>query len=199
MLLTALFKDLPKKLILASSSPRRKDLLSLCGFPFEIIPSDFDEDAVVISSPKELVETLSLEKAQTILKKFPEAIIFGADTTVALDQEILGKPKDKDDACQMLYRMQGRDHLVWGGYTILSNQHCITESCVTKVFFNPLSEEEIRAYVDTGEPMDKAGSYGAQGIGSTFIKRIEGSYTNVVGLPLAEFTVSLKSFISNIK
>ncbi|MDZ4785929.1 MAG: Maf family protein [bacterium] len=183
---------LQNNLVLASSSPRRKELLTTCGLNFEVYPSGIDEEIVKANSPKELVEILSLQKAQDVFKKFPNSFVVGADTVVALDGEILGKPKDRDHAIRMLMSLQGRDHYVWGAFTILSKDIQYTESCQTKVFFEALTKSEIEKYVDTNEPMDKAGSYGAQGIGASFVNRIEGSYTNVVGLPLSQFISAAK-------
>jgi septum formation protein len=164
----------------------------MCGLEFEIIPADIDEDSFLGRAPEKLVRDLSFEKAAVIARQNPEAAVIGADTIVVLDGKVLGKPKDKDDAIDMLMRLQGRIHLVVGGFTILDNGERLTESCETKVTFMKLTPQEIKAYVETGEPMDKAGAYGAQGIGASFVDKIEGSYTNVVGLPLRECIAALK-------
>lgn len=181
-----------KKLILASSSPRRRELLSMCGLVFDVIPADVDEESFNARPPEKLVRDLSFEKATVISRKNPEAAVIGADTIVVLDGEILGKPKDEAHAIQMLKRLQGKTHSVWGGFTILTDGERLTETCETKVAFMKLSDQEIKAYVKTGEPLDKAGSYGAQGIGASFVERIDGSYTNVVGLPLRECISALR-------
>lgn len=181
-----------KKLVLASSSPRRRELLSMCGLAFDIKAADIDEDSFLGRAPERLVRDLSFEKAATIARHIPGAAVLGADTIVVLDGEILGKPKDKADAAAMLQKLQGRTHSVIGGFTILSDGERLTETCETKVSFIKLTPQEINAYVATGEPMDKAGAYGAQGIGASFVDKIEGSYTNVVGLPLKECLAALR-------
>lgn len=164
----------------------------MCGLEFDILPADIDEDSFLGRAPEKLVRDLSFEKAAAIAKQYPDAAVIGADTIVVLDGKVLGKPKDKADAIDMLTRLQGRAHLVVGGFTILNNGERLTESCETKVTFMKLTPTEIKAYVETGEPMDKAGAYGAQGIGASFVDKIEGSYTNVVGLPLRECVAALK-------
>lgn len=181
-----------KKLILASSSPRRQELLSMCGLTFDVIPANIDEDSFLGRSPEKLVRDLSYEKAAVIARNNPEAAVIGADTIVVLDGEVLGKPKDSNDAFKMLSKLQGRTHSVVGGFTVLINGERLTESCETKVTFTKLTPDEISAYVATGEPLDKAGAYGAQGIGASFVERIDGSYTNVVGLPLRECIAALR-------
>lgn len=193
------------RIILASASPRRQELLKTVVPEFEIIPSDFDEAVPEdIVEPCEIVKFLSRMKAKQvaedeILKMGPdeEAIVIGADTVVSLDGEILGKPKDRDDAIRMLKELQGRTHEVYTGVSLYGVTDFKIEEYKnyyqkTTVEFMPLSEEEIAAYVDTGEPMDKAGSYAIQGLAAKFICRIEGEYANVVGLPLAELYYNLK-------
>ena len=175
-----------KKIILASTSPRRKDLLAMCGIQFDVVPSDVNEDEFPNEDAPALVERLSFAKAEVIAKLYPNDFVIGADTTVAVKDRILGKPNTAAEAISMLQLLRGKTHTVWGGFTILCGDRRATELCKTQVTFRDLSDQEIAAYVKTGEPMDKAGSYGAQGIGASFILKIEGSYTNVVGLPLAE-------------
>lgn len=185
--------DRSKKLILASSSPRRVELLKMCGVEFETLPSQFDEESVSSSTPRELVEKLSYEKAALVSGLRPDAYVLGADTVVVFNNTVLGKPRDRDDAIRILSLLQGNEHQVWSAFTIIGNFGHHTEAVMTKVVFAPLTEKEISAYVDTHEPMDKAGAYGAQGIGATFISKIEGSYTNVIGLPVVEVIAALKS------
>ncbi len=164
----------------------------MCGLVFDVVPANVDEDSFLGRTPEKLVRDLSFEKASVIAKQYPQAAVIGADTVVVLDGEVLGKPKDSEDAVRMLERLQGRNHQVLGGYTVLNNGERLTESCQTAVSFIKLSLAEIKAYVATGEPLDKAGAYGAQGIGAAFVEKIEGSYTNVVGLPLRECIAALR-------
>lgn len=177
-------------IILASKSPRRKELLSMCGFEFEIKPAKADETLPENISPKEAVEYLSRIKAEAINDN--ENIIIGADTVVALGNEIMGKPKDEEDAFLMLSKLSGEIHSVFTGVTLIKKDKKITFSAETKVEFYPLSEEEIREYIATKEPMDKAGAYGIQGYGGLLVKSIEGDYNNVVGLPIALLSRKIK-------
>jgi len=188
------------RLILASTSPRRRELLGALGLSFEIQPSDFDEDAVPVgeSSPEEWVVTLAAGKALAVAMQVKEsAIVIGADTTVVLDGACLGKPKDPEDACRMLRSLSGRTHTVYTGLAIIQvtngeAQSPITDVVGTEVVFDELTDEVIEAYVATGEPLDKAGSYGIQGKALSFIPRISGDYFNVVGLPLNRLVSLLK-------
>lgn len=189
-----------KKIILASSSPRRKELLELIGIPFIVDPSQAEEIIDELLTPKEVVESLALLKAKDVAKRYPEGIIIGADTIVVLDNEILGKPVSHADAFNSLQKLQGKAHQVYSGVAIINaktNQSCVCHQA-TKVFMSPLNEAEIHHYIATGEPMDKAGSYGIQGIGAVFIEKIEGDYFNVVGLPLSLLRKQLKDFQINL-
>jgi septum formation protein len=173
------------KIILASSSPRRKDLLNQIGFDFEIIVSDVDED-IGERDPAELVKKLAYAKANAVAGGAGDAIIIGADTIVWIDDEILGKPADAEHAFKMLKQLSGRAHRVYTGLAIFNtatNERKVTVD-ETDVYFRELSDEEINAYIATGEPMDKAGAYGLQGRAAMFVRRIEGDYFTVVGLPL---------------
>ncbi len=181
-------------IILASKSPRRKELLSMCGFEFEIKPAEADETLPENISPKEAVEYLSQIKAEAINDN--ENIIIGADTVVALGNEIMGKPKDEEDAFLMLSKLSGKIHSVYTGVTIIKKDERITFSSETKVEFYPLTEQEIRDYISTKEPMDKAGAYGIQGLGGLLIKSVEGDYNNVVGLPVAELSRKIKCVLN---
>ena len=175
-----------RRIILASASPRRKALLEELGLKFEVIVSSFDEESIKIKNPKKLVETLSKKKAQEVANKIPDAIVIGADTVITLDNTILGKPRDKKDAQRMLSILSGKVHSVITGFTIIDSLHkiSITKSLGTKVYFKKLNLKQIKEYIDTGEPMDKAGAYAIQEEGGKFVAKIEGDYSNIVGLPL---------------
>jgi septum formation protein len=183
-----------KKIILASKSPRRKQILQQVGLEFTVEVSDFDEAQVKFKTPEDLVEKLSLEKAKVIAGKNPDAIIIGADTTVIYKNEIIGKPTSKQDAVRILKLLSGNIHEVVTGFTVISDKKSITKHVTSKVKFKKLSEVEIKAYVATGEPMDKAGGYGIQDKGGLFIENIQGDYFNVVGLPIFAVSEALKQF-----
>jgi septum formation protein len=175
------------RLILASSSPRRKELLMGLGLKFEVCSPDCDENVLLNERPVELVKRLSLKKALVGAKQFSTEWVIGADTIVVIDDKILGKPENEADAQSMLRQLQGRKHKVFGGFALVNSTlgKQYIEAHDSEVEMMPLSEEEIHAYVKTREPMDKAGSYAIQGIGAGLISRVEGSYTNVVGLNIA--------------
>ena len=182
---------LPRNLqiVLASGSPRRREILEQIGLPFTVIPSQAEEDMSREISPSLAVQSLSLLKAADVAKSQPEnALIIGADTVVVFEDEILTKPKDVEDAKAMLRRLSGNCHSVLTGLTVLrrwdGKSISVTEE--TKVYFKKLSEQEIESYVSTKEPLDKAGSYGVQGLGGLFVEKIDGDYYNVVGLPLSK-------------
>lgn len=186
------------KWILASASPRRKELLSQIGLEFEIKVSDADENISESLLPDELVKRLSKIKATAVREELStgspeeETAIIGADTVVYLNGEILGKPKDEEDAFRMLRALSGVSHSVFTGVTILLPGETITFANETKVTFDTLSDEEIRKYIASKEPMDKAGAYGIQGLGGAFVTSIEGEYANVVGFPIGEFSHILR-------
>jgi septum formation protein len=177
-----------KGIILASASPRRRELLRQLGLTFEVIPSKIEEDVKYGEEPCEHVLRLARLKAQEIARDQDSAVIIAADTIVVLGGEILGKPKDEEEAFEILSQLSGRVHRVFTGFCVLdaSDGSEYSEAVESKVRFKHLSPEEIRGYIKTGEPMDKAGAYAVQGRGSYMIKEIQGSYTNVVGLPLCE-------------
>jgi len=183
-----------RKIILASSSSRRKQILEQVGLNFIVEVSDYEEKSIPGVSPSEFVETLSLEKANVVAKNHNDAIIIGADTIVVLDNQILGKPKTKQDAREMLKKLSGNTHSVFTGFTIIDtvNKRTITNHVETKIRFKNLSEEEILAYIETGEPMDKAGAYGVQDRGALFVEHIEGDYSSVMGLPIVKIFEILK-------
>jgi septum formation protein len=176
------------KLILASKSPRRSDLLEKAGLTFSIVPSDFDESSVAMSDPESYVKRLARSKAIDISKKYPDSWVLGADTIVLIDDSILGKPGSKDEARSMLKQLSGKTHQVITGYCLCcqTKNDIISETVKTDVRFKTLSDSEIEWYIQTGEPFDKAGAYAIQGIGTFLVKSINGSYANVVGLPVCE-------------
>ncbi|OPZ58887.1 MAG: Maf-like protein YhdE [Deltaproteobacteria bacterium ADurb.Bin510] len=182
--------------MLASASPRRKELLGFTGLDFETWTSDVDETPLAAEDPADFCQRLSREKAQAGSLKHPGTLIIAADTIVVLEGRILGKPADAEQAKAYLRSLSGRTHEVMTGYTVLDTVAGQTISRVVKtaVSFKRMSEAEIEWYVASGEPMDKAGAYAIQGSGGLFIERIDGSHSNVVGLPLAEIYSDLKSF-----
>lgn len=187
-----------KRIVLASKSPRRRELLSLLGFTdFLILPAE-GEEAPGERAPGDAVERIALSKARESLARYraeggaEDALVIAADTLVYLDGRPLGKPADEKDAKDMLRRLSGKKHLVCTGVALLTGgrEHVFHEE--TAVYFRDLSDEEIDGYIRSGEPMDKAGAYGAQGLGSLFIRRLEGDFFNVVGLPVCRLAQELK-------
>lgn len=175
------------ELILASASPRRQELLSRLGLDFTVIPARGEESLTPGLSPQEQVLRLAGQKALEVSVRqdhSPGRVILSADTVVVLDGSILGKPRDTDDAARMLSALSGRSHQVLTGVCVLSEAGAQRHCEETQVFFRPLTSSEILAYVETGEPMDKAGAYGIQGYGALFAEKIIGDYFNVMGLPL---------------
>ncbi|MFA6135821.1 MAG: Maf family protein [Candidatus Paceibacterota bacterium] len=189
-----------KKIVLASSSPRRKELLSQVGLQFEVDPSNYQEDMSLKMEPSKLAEYLSLGKAKDVALKHKDSIIIAADTFCVLDGEFLGKPKTEERAKAMLSKLSGRVHSVITGFAIIDTKtnKQVSKSVETKVYFKNLSDYEINAYVASGEPLDKGGGYAMQGIASLFIERIEGDYFNIIGLPIFSLSVELKKFGINI-
>jgi len=175
-------------LILASKSPRRKYLLEKTGLRVNIIPSNVDESDFKPTPPKSYVKILSCAKARNISDQNPDNWVLGADTIVVINGTVLGKPKDENQARRMLQMLSGRKHQVFTGFTLSHQARAeqFTDVIVTDVFFKHLSADEIDWYIATGEPFDKAGAYAIQGIGTFLIKKINGSYTNVIGLPVCE-------------
>lgn len=183
-------------LILASTSPRRKQLLQNFSVPFSVIPSTFDEASVsTLMNPKDYAERLSLEKATEVLQRIEEdCVVIGADTIVVMNETILNKPTSYEEAVAMLQTLSNETHIVITGVSILTKEGSHTFSEETKVTFYPLSNEDVERYVQSGSTYDKAGGYGIQDdYGSTFIKKIEGCYTNVVGLPLGRLKFEMQS------
>lgn len=183
------------RIILASTSPRRKELLQSVGIKFEVIAPLSDESLLHNENPKDYALRLALEKAISVSQNLEgDFLVIGADTVVVVDDEILGKPSNVEGARAILSKISGREHHVLTAFSISKPKNTIMHSEVvdTKVRVKTLEPDEIEGYIKTGEPMDKAGAYGIQGIGSFLIKGIEGSYTNVVGLPLVEVLEALK-------
>lgn len=172
-------------LVLASASPRRQELLRNAGIAFEVQPAHIPEDPLAGESAKDCAERLAREKALAIARLRPDAIVLGADTVVVVEGQMLGKPADAADAARMLRLLSGRTHHVITGVCIVTGGQWIVDSATTSVTMSEITSEEIGDYVSTGEPMDKAGAYAIQGIASRWIPRIEGDYSNVVGLPIA--------------
>jgi septum formation protein len=173
-------------LILASASPRRRELLSTLGLDFTVIPSPVDEASIDVTGllPEQLVEKLAMVKAYAVAEHHPDAVVLGADTVVVLHNRVYGKPTDAEDAIRMLGELQGNVHQVFTGMAIVRHGHVTSAVETTQVWMQPLTLAERQAYVATGEPLDKAGAYAIQGVGSTLIPRVDGCYFNVVGLPL---------------
>jgi septum formation protein len=172
-------------LVLASASPRRQELLRSAGIPFEVQPADIPEDPLPGETAKACAERLAREKALAVARQRPHDCVLGADTVVVVDGQILGKPFDAADAARMLRLLSGRGHQVITGVCLVVGGQCSVGSETTSVTMSEISENDIDDYVASGEPMDKAGAYAIQGIASRWIPRIEGDYSNVVGLPVA--------------
>ena len=183
-----------KKIILASASPRRRDLLSSLGLDFEVYATDADESAPEGVTPAELVAILARRKAEAALARCHDVIIVAADTVVSIDGVVLGKPQDDCDAARMLRMLSGRKHTVYTGVCVAAAGDCVTETVATDVYMRRLSDDEMWNYIRTGEPRDKAGAYGIQGLGGIFVTRIEGEYFNVTGMP-KEATARLLSHL----
>ena len=191
-----------KPLILASQSPRRKYLLKQIGMKFRIIPSRVAEVFLSRQSPGENAQRIALEKATDVAARLRRGIVIGADTLVVLDHHVLGKPKSKDDAKRMLRLLSGREHSVYTGFALkdVETGKQIAGVEETKVRFRKLTEKEITDYVNSGSPMDKAGSYGIQDdVGAVFIERVNGCFYNVVGFPLARFYSTLQRFVADLE
>jgi septum formation protein len=174
----------PPRVILASQSPRRRELLALVGIPHTVRPADIDETYEPGEAPRAHAERLAREKAAVVAAGEPDAIVIGSDTIVVVDGDVLGKPRDEAHAAAMLSRLAGRSHTVMTAVAVRwrgAERSAVEEVGVT---FHPLTAEDVRAYIATGEPMDKAGAYGIQGYGATIVARVDGDYFAVMGLPL---------------
>ena len=182
------------ELILASSSPRRRDLLGQVGLSFRIDRADIDESHINGEKAGDYVSRLSSEKARVVAKRHPDAVILAADTVVVLDGDIIGKPKSQSDGLDILLRLSGNIHEVLTGVAVIQSSREETFLTSSRVVFREISISEIMWYLNTGEPEDKAGAYGVQGKGAAFVSAVYGSVTNVIGLPLAETLCLLKKF-----
>ncbi len=188
-----------KQIVLASSSPRRSALLRQIGMTFEVVPPDVDESRFSFDDdPPGTVERLALEKARSTARRVDARgrLVLGADTVVLFEGQVLGKPVDADDAFSMLGRLTGRTHRVLTGFALLEPEttRSVTAHEWTTVYMRDCTHQDIRAYVDTGEPLDKAGSYGANALGAGLITRVEGCFYNVIGLPLSRLLIALETF-----
>ena len=184
------------KIVLASASPRRKELLEKLGFEFEVDPGNHAEQLRPTSDPHALAREISLKKASIVAGKYPDALIIAADTFIVFGDTILGKPENKAESRKMLTTLNGNAHIVITGFSIVDTKSgkTVSGSTGTTVYMKELTPQEIDAYVKSQEPLGKAGAYAIQGIGAVIIDRIEGDYFNVVGLPLSTLTEALKEF-----
>jgi septum formation protein len=181
------------RLVLASASPRRRELLAAAGVPFHVDPVDADERVLAGETPAQYVERVARAKAELGRARHPEDVVLGADTTVTIDDQILAKPEDGPDAVRMLSMLAARPHDVLTAVALAWSGGVVSHVERTRVWFAPMSPADIRWYVESGEPMDRAGAYAIQGLASRFVTRIEGSYPNVVGLPVAAVLQMLTS------
>ncbi len=184
-----------KRLILASKSPRRKELLKLLDFDFEIISSEVDEVVPNNSSPKQIVEALAYQKAKAVYDAHNNDVVLGCDTIVVVDNEILGKPKNHKEAKEMMLKMKDREHQVITGVAVLSKEQENVFSDTSVVHFNDIEEKEIDKYILTSEPYDKAGGYAIQGWAARYISAIEGNYYTIMGLPLDKVYRAIKKVL----
>lgn len=189
-----------KKIILASTSPRRHGLAQQMGLEFEIVPSDYEEDMTLDLAPEELAKTLAYGKATDIAKKNSEGIVLGIDTFISFEGKKLGKPKTEEKARELLKNFSGKELLVYSGVAIIdcATKNEIRDFEVSKVKFRDLTDLEIDLYIKTGEPLDKAGAFAIQGLGSVFIEKIDGCYANIVGFPIANIYKNLQKMGVNI-
>ena len=182
-------------IVLASGSPRRKELLTQMGLTFRVVVSDADESVDKALPPQNQVEIISQRKAEAVAALVgPQALILAADTIVVLDGQIMGKPHSTQEASEMLGRLSNNTHTVYTGFTLRQGERTLTQAEATAVTFRELTAEEIAAYVATGEPMDKAGAYGIQGLGSLLVRSIHGDYFNVMGLPVCRVGLAMGEF-----
>ena len=185
-----------RKIILASASPRRKEILGKTGLKFSVDAGDYEEDMDLALKPRQLARFLSSEKAKAVAVKYPSALVIAADTFIVFQGSLLGKPHTREEARRMLTLLNGRQHSVLTGFTVIDTRtgKKLSRSVETKVFFKKMTVQEIESYVKTGEPLDKAGAYAIQGFGAVLVKKIEGDYFNVMGLPLRSLTGVLRKF-----
>ncbi len=190
-----------RRIILASASPRRAQLLKLIGLEFEVVQSNYDESGESYTFPEVQVLELSERKASTVAEQVEDGLIVGADTVVALEDKIFGKPKDKSAAQEMLRQLSGRTHTVYTGFTLIDQPSGRLHSDYerTEVVFRKIDDAEISRYVQTESPLDKAGAYGIQDKSSIFVSKVNGCFYNVVGLPVTKFYVALRDFLNGKK
>jgi len=179
-------------LVLASASPRRRELLGLLGLKPEVVPANIPEQRAPGEHPVDYVERLAREKAAVVSAQRPEALVIAADTTVAIGDEIFEKPVDKADAVRILTRVQGRDHVVHTGMAVVCGKRRVSGVETTRVWMRAMDPDAIESYIETGEPMDKAGAYGIQGFGAILVEKIEGDYFTVMGLGLGRLVGLLR-------
>ncbi len=189
-----------KRIILASASPRRKELLEKIGLRFKVEPSNYEEDMHSELEPHDFARKISLEKAEAVASKHKNAIVIAADTFIVFGGQILGKPHTENEARKMLETINGTSHSVITGFSIIDTDKnkTLSKSVETKIYIRKLTLAEIDAYVKSKEPLDKAGAYAIQGLGAVIVEKIEGDYFNVIGLPLSALTEALKEFGINI-
>jgi len=189
-----------RTIILASGSPRRREILEKTGLKFKVDKSNYQEKLEPGLKPRDVARLLSSEKAKYVAHRYRNALVIAADTIVVLKGRLFGKPRNREEAKEMLKTLSGKAHSVITGFTIIdtATKKELSRSVASKVFFKRLSLDEIDAYIKSGEPLDKAGAYGAQGLGAVLIKKIEGDFFNVMGLPLHALTRSLKKFGINV-
>jgi len=182
-----------EKIILASSSPRRKELLEQIGLQFEIIPSGYEEDMSLDLSNEELAKTLAYNKAKDVVDKVENGVVIGSDTFIVFSGKRIGKPRDEKDAKEILQMISGQTVTIYSGLAIINKQNKkeITDFEITDVKIKELTEKEIKEYIETGEPLDKAGAFAIQGRGAIFIEKINGCFSNVIGLPLYKLYTNL--------
>jgi septum formation protein len=189
-------KSSEKMIVLASSSPRRRELLNLLGLKFRVDPAEYEERMDLAMPPHHLARHLSLEKARAVSAGYRDAIIIAADTFILFRGKLLGKPHTAQEAKRMLGMLNGKTHSVITGFTVMDTMSGskISKSVETQVLFRRLTADEIASYVRTGEPLDKAGGYAIQGLGAVLVRKIDGDFFNVIGLPLSSLAVVLKKF-----
>ena len=185
-----------RRIILASASPRRKEILEMTGLKFSVDAGDYEEDMDLALKPRQLARFLSAEKARRIAVKYANALVIAADTFIVFKGRLLGKPHTEKEAKKMLVLLSGKAHSVLTGFTIIDTdtKKKLSRSVETKVYFRKMTLKEIGSYIRTGEPLDKAGAYAIQGVGAVIVRKIEGDYFNVMGLPLSSLTGALKEF-----
>ena len=183
-----------KQIILASASPRRRELLKSLGIPFKVVPSNVEEIALDGEAPVRAAKRLAQAKALAVAQRLPKAVVLAADTIVLLGKEVMGKPKNLSEARRMLKKLSGRTHRVITGFCLLNTEdnRVIKRAVTTKVKMKRITPAELKGYLKSGEPLDKAGAYAVQGIGAFLIESVQGSYSNVVGLPLAEVSEAFR-------